>query len=319
MGDLKMVGQMRGAIDRAYWDLWQPLTEHEDFVEGTFAEIYIGLSKHLRRPEPMFVQDDDGTVRDVTPRIEYQAALAMSDPSFAETLLQELDSQSFETESSAVAAIASAFDVLDDIGSETLAVEYLQLLQIFIQRYGLQYYVDDKCRVWRTFPGLAADVFGEISRVAAGKPHLRSELGAFEHALAECLLDPQEVRIKTVIQKQINVLEALGADHSSVSGNTLGRMCDEVGSWPHQSVPDAAKSLYKFACDYPGIRHGGTYASALRPLDLRDLGGVSMALLGMASYLLERTASDATLLLTGHDGGVGRPDWVKPPWVSDPL
>ena len=40
--------------------------------------------------------------------------------------------------------------------------------------------------------------------------------------------------IKTCIQKQVNLLEAIGSAFPGVKRKTLGAICDQVGnSWPH--------------------------------------------------------------------------------------
>ena len=33
--------------------------------------------------------------------------------------------------------------------------------------------------------------------------------------------------------------------------NTVGAICNEIGTWPHEGVKDALKNLYKFTCNYP--------------------------------------------------------------------
>jgi len=158
---------------------------------------------------------------------------------------------------------------------------------MFIDRYSLRYYVDEKARFRISFSGLATALFGQLRLAAEGHPHILQELGAFEHALADCLEEPLESRIKTAIQKQVNVLEAFGSQHRLVSGDTLGRMLEQVGSWPHASLCDAAKQVYKFACDYPGIRHGGDFDSSIRALDLRDLASVTLSLVGLVAYMAD--------------------------------
>jgi hypothetical protein len=45
------------------------------------------------------------------------------------------------------------------------------------------------------------------------------------------------------------------------------------------------KDLYGFASDYPGIRHGGTPANALRPVEMRDMIAMSILLAGFTPYL----------------------------------
>ncbi len=92
----------------------------------------------------------------------------------------------------------------------------------------------------------------------------------------------------------MNLLEAIGGRCPGVAPgtNTLGRICDEVGTWPHNKVKEAMKNLYGFSCDYPGIRHGGTPAHSLRPIEMRDLVAVSVLLAGFTPYLTDLINSD---------------------------
>lgn len=83
----------------------------------------------------------------------------------------------------------------------------------------------------------------------------------------------------------MNLLEAVGRTFPGVPGTTLGAICDQVGTWPHEKLKAAMKDLYGFASDYPGIRHGGTPANALRAVDLRDLIALAILLAGFAPYL----------------------------------
>lgn len=83
--------------------------------------------------------------------------------------------------------------------------------------------------------------------------------------------DCSDGRIKTCIQKPVNLLEAIGRAAPGVTGTTLGAICNQVGTWPHDKLKEAMKDLYDFASDYPGIRHGGTPANALRAVDMRDM------------------------------------------------
>jgi hypothetical protein len=45
------------------------------------------------------------------------------------------------------------------------------------------------------------------------------------------------------------------------------------------------KNLYRFASDYPGIRHGGTPASAIRAIGMKDMVAMSVLLAGFVPYL----------------------------------
>ena len=52
------------------------------------------------------------------------------------------------------------------------------------------------------------------------------------------------------------------------------------------------KNLYGFASDYPGIRHGGTPANALRAIEMRDLIAMSILLAGFTPYLSDQFNAD---------------------------
>lgn len=309
-----MRGELRYALDRALAEVWMPLLD--DFPGNLLGEVYVVLAGCLLEPQPDFVREVDGTVRDATVRLEARAAEAANDSLAAERLLRQLSAADFPSESAVLRAFESVHETIEDIGGAPIGEAHLGLLRAFIEKFNLRYYVDDEGRFWVTFPGVAAVVFRELRAAARGNPHLSQELDAFEHALAECLRDPIETRIKTAIQKQFNVLEAFGSCHPAVTGNTLGRMLDQVDSWPHSSMPEVGRGLYKFASDYPGIRHGGNFEAARRPLDLRDLMGVALSLVGLAPYLsdgFEATVVDAFFETLATDDGFARAPWLPAP------
>jgi hypothetical protein len=78
-----------------------------------------------------------------------------------------------------------------------------------------------------------------------------------------------------------------------VTGTRLGAICNQIGTWPHEKLKEAMKNLYSFASDYPGIRHGGTPANALRAVDMRELVAVSILLAGFTPYLSSALDADA--------------------------
>ena len=285
-----MTGFLRLVVDRAFVELWQPLTDHDDCPPNVFGEIYVGLRSFLREPEPEYAQQDNGTIRDNSVRLDDWAALAASDAAIGEELLADLSETDFSSESSTCLAINSTYRVLADIATDSLANYYLELLKTFVDRYSLRYYVDERARLCVSFSGFASALFRQLSVAAEGHPHPLQELNAFEQALDECLAEPGAAHIKTVIQKQVNLLEAFGSQHHLISGNTLSLMLvklKEIGGWPHDSLADAARNLCSFANDYPGIRHAGTFDSATRALDLRDLASVTLSLGGLVPYLAD--------------------------------
>ena len=114
-----------------------------------------------------------------------------------------------------------------------------------------------------------------------------------ENAVRDLRDDCSGGRIKTCIQKQVNLLEAIGRTAPGVTGTTLGAICNQVGTWPHDKLKEAMRDLYGFASDYPGIRHGGTPANALRAVDMRDMVAMSVLLAGFTPYLAAQLNADS--------------------------
>jgi hypothetical protein len=138
-----------------------------------------------------------------------------------------------------------------------------------------------------------ASLVRDLRVLTAADPHLDALMKDFENAVRDLRHDCSDSRIKTCIQKQVNFVEAIGRSFPGVTGTTLGKICDQVGTWPHEKLKAAMKDLYGFASDYPGIRHGGTPASALRAVDMRDMVAMSILLTGFTPYLESRLSADA--------------------------
>ncbi|MBZ0262047.1 MAG: hypothetical protein K8F90_15790 [Hyphomicrobiales bacterium] len=137
----------------------------------------------------------------------------------------------------------------------------------------------------------------EVKALTRADAHLHQLMGEFEEAIRDLRTDSSSGRIKTCIQKQVNLIEAIGIICPTVTANTLGQICDQLGAlpnsvWPHDKVRDAMKSLYGFASDYPGIRHAGTPASARRDIEMKDLVAITVLLAGFTPYLSHQVDSN---------------------------
>ena len=314
-----MRGHLAFVVDRAFTELWQPLTDYDDCPPGIFGEVYSGLRPHLREPEPEYVKDDDGIVRDVSPRLNDLAAQAAASPSVAEELLVNLTRRDFDSEIAVVRAISSTHGVLCDIATDGLARSYVELLRSFVDRYSLRYYVDSKAQLWVSFSGFMTAIFGQVRITAERDDDLIEAMGAFEHALAECLAEPTVNRIKTAIAKQIIFLEAFGLRHPNVGegAETLGAILRELrdeATWPHDSLAEVASQLSRFANDYPGIRHASKRSAASRTLDSRDLASVTLSLVGLVVYLTDGFAERVSVAMQGDLLESGPATGAVAPW-----
>ena len=181
-------------MDRAFAELWQPLTDIDECPHNLFGEIYGGLRPFLNEPAAEYVREPDGRVRHRYARLDDLATIAISEPAMAENLLVDISLHDFESESAATSAISAVYDVLVDIGPDDLAGSYLGALRAFVDRYSLRYYVDAKARLWVSLTGFAAALFEQMRTRWKDNLYIRKQLDAFEHALAECLADPAETR-----------------------------------------------------------------------------------------------------------------------------
>lgn len=248
--------------------LWLPLRDVDAAPEDLFCELYRDLSEVLIP----------------VPSVEELAEI-IDDPQQSETAFESVTADMLADEVRLIAFLETAFETLDDLGGDALANAYFNLLESFVERFGLRYDLRRPCIICPTLPGLFNELVADLRRVAFADAHLDGLVKDFENAVRDLRVDAEEARIKTCIQKQVNLLEGLGARCPGVTADTLGAMCEQVGTWPHQRVMTALKDVYKFSCNYPGIRHGGDPDSALRAIEMRDMIAISILLAGFVPYL----------------------------------
>jgi len=190
-------------------------------------------------------------------------------------------------------AAYSTLGEFENSGDDELTNRYFNLLETFIEKFSLRYDLRRPCILCPTLPGVFASLVRDLRALTAADPHLDTLMKDFEDAVRDLRHDFADRRIKTCIQKQVNLVEAIGRSFPGVTGTTLGKICDQVGTWPHEKLKAAMKNLYGFASDYPGIRHGGTPANALRAVDMRDMVAMSILLTGFTPYLDSRLSAQA--------------------------
>ncbi|MDW8258670.1 MAG: hypothetical protein RML32_04435 [Gammaproteobacteria bacterium] len=263
-----MRGEFIGVWSETWREIWRPLIDHEDVPDDIFCELYRELASALKSP----------------PSIEELADI-IDDTVQSREAFQNTTSEDLAGERALVSFFEASYEVLEGLGGDKLSNRYFNLLEVFIAKYSLRYDLRRPCLLCPTLPGVFASLVLELRALSEADPHLGALAREFKEAVRDLRQDCSEGRIKTCIQKQVNLLEALGRAVPGVTENTLGRICDQVGTWPHETLKVAVKALYGFASDYPGIRHAGNPKSALRPVDMRDLVALSIVLTGFIPYL----------------------------------
>lgn len=277
-----MRGELIGVWSETWREIWLPLVdqplgeEGEGVPDDIFCELYRALAPSLS-PCP--------SVEDLADTIDNPV---QSRDAFENTSATEL-----ADERALVGFFESAHDALEELGGDELANRYFNLLLGFIEKFSLRYDLRRPCILCPTLPGVFASLVRDLRALTNQDPHLDALMKDFEDAVRDLRHDVSDRRIKTCIQKQVNLLEAIGRAAPGVTGTTLGAICNQVSTWPHEKLKAAMKDLYGFASDYPGIRHGGTPASALRAVDMRDMVAMSILLTGFTPYLESRLSADA--------------------------
>jgi hypothetical protein len=272
-----MRGEFIGVWSETWREIWQPLIEQpleedgEGVPEDVFCELYRELARALK-----------------TPLSDETLAYIINDPAQSRKAFEETTAADFAGERALVGFFESAYDALDELGGDELSNPYFNLLERFIGKFSLRYDLRRPCTLCPTLPGMFASLVRDLRALTSQDPHLDALMKEFEDAVRDLRHGCSDGRIKTCIQKQVNLVEAIGRSFPGVTETTLGKICDKVGTWPHEKLKAAMKDLYGFASDYPGIRHGGTPANALRPVEMRDMVAMSILLAGFTPYLSER-------------------------------
>lgn len=277
-------------------------------MRGEFIGVWSETWREVWLPliEQPFGEDDEPLSHDIFCELYRALAPALSSPPSVEALADIIDNQIQSREAFEVItandfagerALAGFFeamhDALEEIGGDDLTNRYFNLLSSFIDKFSLRYDLRRPCILCPTLPGVFASLVRDLRVLTSQDPHLDALMRDFETALRDLRHEGSESRIKTCIQKQVNLLEAIGRVAPDVTETTLGAICNQVTTWPHEKIKEAMKNLYRFASDYPGIRHGGTAASALRAVDMRDLVAISILLIGFMPYLESRLSAEA--------------------------
>jgi len=256
--------------------IWLPLAEHEAAPNDLFCELYRELAEALRAP----------------PSIEALAEI-IDDPTRSVDAFKAISAADFSGERAVVAFLENVHPVLENLSADLLGNYYFNLLDAFTNKFSLRYDLRRPCTLCPTLPGVFANLVRDLRVATSQDAHLDSLMKDFENAIRDLRTDATDSRIKTCIQKQVNLLEAIGRICPGVTKTTLGAMCDQISTWPHQKIREAIKDLYGFASDYPGIRHGGTPANALRAIEMRDMVAMTILFAGFTPYLTDRFNAEA--------------------------
>jgi hypothetical protein len=306
-----MKGDLLSAWPYVWTDVWVRLYETKGTPVELFSELYAALIPKPRLPsvppEPT-VFDDQGSMIDPNEiaadaeyklameaynvlRLAYEKALTAT-PDAARVWLRDALHSTLATENEAVSALEKAFQRIEDIGGDSVSNRYVGLVEAFIVKYNIRYDLRRPFSLHPNLSGVFSQLLWQLKSATFSDPHLNVIMSDFEDAFRDLKSGGTPARIKACISRQANLLEAIGQIAPNVTGNTLGAICDQVGTWPHEKLKESIKCIYKFSNEFPGVRHAGTPASQIREMDMRDLVALSVVLTGFAPYLTDKLDAD---------------------------
>ncbi|MFZ5835087.1 MAG: hypothetical protein ACOY2B_06865 [Pseudomonadota bacterium] len=252
------------------------------------------LAKHPDAPDDLFCELYREIIGafEVIPDVTALADI-IGNPDQARSAFRRTKATAFRGEVPLLEFMERAHGVMVDLGGDPLANRYFLLTEALLDKYSLRYDLRRPFSLNTTLAGVFARLIRDLKDATVREADLHPLMVEFEDAVRDLRADRSAGRIKTCIQKQVNLLEAIGQRCPGVTANTLGQICEQVGTWPHNKVKDAMKCLYGFASDYPGIRHGGTANNGIREIEMRDLVGISVLLAGFSPYLTDLINSDS--------------------------
>lgn len=276
-----MRGEFIGVWTDMWREVWSKLAKHKDAPSDLFCELF-------REIEPAFI-------------VRLDPATELSD--IVDNAQQSRDA--FRAikpikligEFALLGFLERAHASMVDLGGDGLGSRYFNLIAAFIEKYSLRYDLRRPFSLHPTLTGVFSKLLRELRTLTSQDAALAALMNDFEETIRDLKADASPGRIKACIHRQMNLLEALAQRCPNVTAQSLGGMCDQVGSWPHATIKDAMKKLYGFSSDYPGIRHAGNPAGALREIEMRDMVGMTVILAGFVPYL--SNGLDASALYQG--------------------
>ena len=301
-----MRGELIGVWSETWREIWTKLAKHPEFGDDLFPDLYRELVSEPVAPEqpplPEEYTDDGELVRpeDIEARDAYDLAFksytqeraqyeeAVSGGHLSRRACRLILKEQLRSEADAVAALESAFAIVSSYGDEPFSNRYFLLVEQFLTKFSLRYDLRRPFSLHPTLPGIFARLIGDLRVATSQDVALSLLMHEFDESVRDLRDDQSSGKIKTCIHKQMNLLEAITQRCPGVTASSLGEMCDQVNTWPHVTVREAMKKLYGFASDYPGIRHAGNPASAIREIEMRDMVAVTVMLAGFVPYLSDR-------------------------------
>jgi hypothetical protein len=276
-----MRGEFIGVWSETWREIWEDLAAHDAAPNDLFCELYRELAAALKVP----------------PSVEALADI-IDNPIQSKEAFEKTRGEDFSGERALALFLENAQGILDDLGGDSLANQYFNLLAAFIDKFSLRYDLRRPCTLCPTLTGVFASLVRDLSNLGKINPNVDKRMKDFEEAVRDLRYGQTEGRIANCVAKQVMLLEAIGSTAPGVTGTELAGICKQLNTWPHVAIKNSLLGLYGFASDFPGFRHGTESKGMLRDIEMRDMIAVCILLAGFTPYLTDEL--NAEILYRGR-------------------
>jgi hypothetical protein len=174
-----------------------------------------------------------------------------------------------------------------------IAESYRDEVRKFVEERNLRYVVSDDCKLRLSVQGVLVSQYAKLRNRVMGSPGIEQSLRLLEASITRLKDSVEEER--NCIGIATNLLEGIACSNTTNRQNTLGRAIEGCNVFPHESLRTCVKDFYRFASDYPNIRHAGTPANKIRELKKDDALLATALALAFSSYVLDNDCGDAVI------------------------
>lgn len=255
--------------------------------ENLNRKIWGSLEESVAAPYDMYIE----LLRYLNDKHGFEASWEeLNNPELARKKFHEFPNP--QDEATCIGILEAFYEILSQFSTEIAQKYYSKLCQ-YMEWHNLRYKLTTQCKFRLSLPGLLSTQYTHLQKSISERTERNECLQELENALSK-ISDADEE--KNCIRIASNLLEGLIIDRANRSGITLAdalNLCNDL--FPHNSLKECVKNIYKFSCDYPNIRHPGTPSNRIRLLKKDDALLVVALTLGLSSFISNNDASGSIL------------------------
>ncbi len=253
-------------------------------------KVWKSLQRKVAAPPDLYIELLRFARRKLDIQVDGAADEALGDPDLAREEFFKLPEP--QDESKCLELLGGYHGILQEFRTE-ISEHYRQRIREFVAEHNLRYVVSDDCRFQLSVQGLLASNYEKLRKQVSASHDIEEGFKQLEDSVSK--LKDIEGEERNCIGIATNVIEGIACSRTTNNQNTLGAAIEGCNVFPHKALMRCVKDFYKFASDYPNIRHAGSPGSRLRDLKKDDaLLAVTLAV-AFGSYILDNNSGDAIL------------------------